>query len=114
MTRTELIRLLVLREICDDFENVDQIILPNISRDGASYGFTVERPEVVEALAWLVTEGLAKAYILSSRPPHETQIGGMPSIDHVEDDFRTYFLATDNGRHLHRADDSWWPFGDEE
>jgi hypothetical protein len=31
MTRSEFVRLLVLNSICDDFENVDQIILPDVA-----------------------------------------------------------------------------------
>ena len=50
----------------DDYENVDQIILPTVAKLAASeYGLTIERPEVVSALAGLVADGLAKAYLLS-------------------------------------------------
>ena len=113
MIRRELIRLLVLREICDDYENVDQIILPSIAREGAPHGFTIERSEVVEALRGLVSDGLAKAYILSSRLPHVTELDGMPEIGEVEENFTTYFWATQKGLDFHRADDTWWPFADE-
>ena len=47
MHRRELIRRMVLNAICDDFENVDQIILPVIARDCGKLGLVVERPEVL-------------------------------------------------------------------
>jgi hypothetical protein len=110
MDRRELIRRLALREICDDYENADQIILPSIARALAPHGFTIERIEVVKAIADLVADGLARGFILSSFPPHETMLEGMPDIDVIEEDYRTYFLATSKGRQVHAADDLWWPF----
>ena len=59
MDRRELIRRMVLDAISDDFENVDQIILPNVSEDCRKIGFVVERSEIVRALAGLVEDGLA-------------------------------------------------------
>jgi hypothetical protein len=32
---------MVLNAICDDFENIDQIILPVVARDCAKLGFSV-------------------------------------------------------------------------
>jgi hypothetical protein len=54
MDRSELVRLLVLCEICDDYENVDQIIFPGVARDAARCGLVIERSEVVNALAGLI------------------------------------------------------------
>src|SRR5665213_2321932 len=65
MNRSELIRQMVLSAMCDDFENVDQIILPVVARDCAKLGFSVERPEIAKTLGELVAEGMAKAYDLS-------------------------------------------------
>jgi hypothetical protein len=67
MSRSELVRRLVLNAICDDYENVDQILLPNVAKDGARFGLAVERPEVVNALAGLIEDGLAKTYDLDDR-----------------------------------------------
>ena len=64
MLRSEFVRRLVLNSICDDFENVDQIILRSVTKAAAKSGFTVDSAEVVNALTGLVEEGLAKAYIL--------------------------------------------------
>lgn len=62
MRRAEFVKRLVLNEICDDFENLDQIILPHVAEDGRKCGLTIERAEIVEALSALVENGLAKAY----------------------------------------------------
>lgn len=116
MERLELIRRLVLNSICDDFENVDQIILPTVARDGSRLGLTIERAEVVDALRGLVEDGLAKAYVLAGttgRSPFTGELPGMPSLDAVEEDFRTYFYITKTGTAFHLADNTWWPFDDE-
>jgi hypothetical protein len=112
MERNELIRLMVLNEICDDYENIDQIILPHVARDCAKLGVLVERSHIVNALAELIEDGLAKAYLLSGRKKPE-ELQGMPSLDVIEEDFKTYFYITSKGEELHLSDDSWWPFDDE-
>jgi len=113
MNRTGLIRRMVLNSICDDYENVDQVILPDVVRDSAKFGFTVERSDIVNALAGLVEDGLAKAYLLSSREP-EQALQGMPPLDVIEECFKTYFYITKKGMDLHLSDDTWWPFDDDE
>jgi len=91
MNRSELVRLMVLREICDDYENVDQIIFPHVARQAAKCGFVIERSEIVDALAGLIQEGLAKAYLLSPFEPYSTELQGMPPLDVIEEFFETYF-----------------------
>ena len=86
MNRSELIRRMVLNSICDDYENIDQVILRDVAQDAVKLGFTVERSEIVDALAGLIEDGLAKA---------------------------TYFYITKKGMDLHLSDDTWWPFDDE-
>jgi hypothetical protein len=108
----ELIRRMVLNAICDDYENVDQVILRDVAKDCAKLGFTVERSEIVDALGKLVDDGLAKAYLLSSTQPH-TELRGMPPLDAVEENFETYFYITKKGMDLHLSDDTWWPFDDQ-
>ena len=102
---------MVLRAICDDYENVDQIILANVARDCAKLGFVVERSHIVTALRELIQDGLAKAYLLSGAKPEE--LWGVPSLDVVEENFKTYFYVTPKGKELHLSDDSWWPSDDE-
>ncbi len=114
MNRTEFIRRLVLNEISDDWENIDQIILPHAIEAGAKCGYAIERADVVDALASLIADGLAKAALLSSREPCERILQGMPPVDMIEENFRTYFYITPKGMDLHLSDDSWWPFEDEQ
>jgi hypothetical protein len=113
MKRSELIRRMVLNAICDDYENVDQVILRDVAKDGAKLGFTIERSDIVNALYELIENGLAKAYLLSSTDPTQ-ELQGMPPVDVVEEDFKTYFYITKKGMDLHLSDDTWWPFGDED
>jgi hypothetical protein len=115
MTRSEFVRLLVLNSICDDFENVDQIILPDVARTGARCGLTIERSEVVGALASLIADGLAKAYILPGpeRSPFSGELPGMPPMDEVDENFKTYFYITKKGMDLHLSDREWFPLDDE-
>ncbi len=110
MDRIELVRMLVLNEICDDYENVDQIILPRVAEDAAKCGLLIERSEAVNALAGLVQNGLAKAYRLSPFEPYSTELQGMPPLDVIEQDFETYFWATKSGIDLQRSHMTSWPF----
>jgi len=99
---------MVLNSICDGYENVDQCILGDVAKDGAECGLTIERSEVVEALAGLVEDGLAKAYLLSPTEPFCTELQGMPQVDAVEEFFETYFLITQKGMDLHLLNDGPW------
>jgi hypothetical protein len=44
MTRPEFVQRLILNSICDDFENVDQVILRDVSEVGAKCGLAIRRP----------------------------------------------------------------------
>jgi hypothetical protein len=115
MTRAKFLQHLVLDKICDDFENVDQVILREVAEQASKCGLTVQRPEIVAALQALVESGLAKAYDLSAtnRDPFSGEMPGMPSLDVVEEYFRTYFYVTEKGMEFHESDGTWWPFDDE-
>lgn len=115
MTRAEFVQRLVLNTICDDFENVDQFILRETAKVGTKCGITIRRSEVVEALRALVEAGLAKGYKLSpaAGDPFSGEIQGMPPLDVVEEDFRTYFYVTKDGVDFYQTDASWWPLDDE-
>lgn len=114
MTRAEFVQRLVLNSMCDDLENVDQVILPYVSEVAAKCGLTVERPEVVEHVRALVESGLAKAYNLFAgiTDVFSGELGGMPPLDVPEEDFRTYFYITERGMQLHQSDSTWWPLDD--
>jgi hypothetical protein len=107
MLRSEFVRRLVLNAICDDYENVDQVILDDVRGEGARCGLTIERSEIVGALASLTADGLAKAYLLSES---DTELQGMPPMDIIEEDFKTYFNITKKGMDLHLSDDAECPF----
>ncbi len=102
MDREEIIRLLVLNSVCDDYEHVDQVIFPQVSRWGAKLRWTIERAEIIKALAWLIENGMARAYLLSEREPHSTELAGIPALDEIEDDSGIYFYITGKGMKLHR------------
>lgn len=110
MTRDGFVQRLVLDVICDDYENVDQTILRDVAKGGAECGLAIGRTEVVNAIASLVAQGLAKGYILSCREPRCMELDSMPAIDVAEEYFETYFLATAKGIDLQLSDDSWWPW----
>jgi len=114
MTRSAFVRRLVLKWICDDYENVDQCILHDVAAEGVRCGLTITRAEVVTALAGLIEDGLAKAYDLSRRKPLDAELPGMPPMDEVEEDFKTYFTSTPQGTELQVSDDSWYPFDDDD
>lgn len=97
------------------FENIDQVILHEVSDVGARCGLAIQRGEVVDALKVLVSDGLARAYNFSGlhRDPFACEIQGMPPLDAVEEYFRTYFSITDKGMGFHKADRTWWPLDDD-
>jgi hypothetical protein len=97
MDRSELIQRLVLREISDDYESVDQIILRDVARDGAKLGLSVERSDIVDALARLIEDGLAKAYLLSSREPYSTELPSMPGSGCRRGGFQDLLLYHEEG-----------------
>ena len=93
INRGELIRRPVLNSIRDDFENVDQSILRDVTRDGSRFGLAIERSDIVDALKELIEDGLAKAYRLSGTmgaEPFAGELPGMPLMEIVEENFQTY------------------------
>jgi len=112
MERSELIRRIVLGNICTDYENLDQTILHDAARDARRLGFNIERQDVVEALRDLVSNGFAHAYRLSPSEQSLVKLDTMPPLEEVEEYFETYFLVTPAGRDFELADHSWWPFDD--
>ena len=113
--RDEIVRRLVLNSVCDDYENIDQVIFPDLAKEGTRLGWLIDRAEVVDALAGLVHDGLVQAYLLSSSSAGATKLPGMPPlITEVETTFKTYFYITPAGMDLYLSDDAWWPFEEEE
>jgi hypothetical protein len=116
MTRAKLLQRLVLNTMCDDFENLDQVILPEVAEQATRCGRTIQRSDVVAALKGLVEAGLAKAYDLlaSNTDPFAGELAGMPPLEVAEEDFRTYFYITPRGMEFHRSNETRWPFDDED
>lgn len=94
---------MVLSEISADFENVDQMILPNVAEQCAKLGFAAGRSHIIEALGALVENGLAKAYVLSSKEPAK-ELQGMPPMNVPEEHFVTYFYITTVGMEYLRSE----------
>ena len=113
MKRGELVRLLVLNAISDDYENVDQVIFRDVVEQLAKLGMAIERAEIVSVLGGLIQYGLAKAYLLSGSEPFSTELHGMPTLDVVEEHYKTYFYITKKGTHLLVSNRTEWPFDDE-
>jgi hypothetical protein len=114
MTREEFVQRLIVNAMCDDYENVDQVILRDVAGVAAKCGLTVDRAEVVQNLHVLVEAGLVKAYHLSTREPFATELDGMPPLNIPEKDFSTYFYPTSKGLDSHKSDRAWWPLDDDD
>lgn len=105
MTRDELIRMLVLNEISDDYEESEHVF-ENVSERGRNCGISVEVSDVNRTLLELVNSGSAKAYDLWKNPPEELQT--VP-----EDDLsKYYYWITPKGLEAHSSFEGW-PFDDE-
>lgn len=74
MNRGELVRLLVLNAISDDYENVDQVIFRYVVEQLSKLGMAIERSEIVSVLGGLIQDALAKAYLLSGSEPFSTEL----------------------------------------
>jgi hypothetical protein len=56
--------------------------------------------------------GWPKRMIWTIAEPGSTEFPGMPPVDIVEEDFKTYFYITKKGMDFHLSDETWWLFGD--
>ena len=109
MESREIIRLLVLSEISDDFEEPKHIH-ERVSDRGRAAGLAIETTDVENAIVDLLRLGLAKAYRLSPSAP-ETEVFGVLRLEALRE---CYFLITERG--LNTLADwrkEWWPFDDE-
>ena len=106
MTRNELIRLLVLNEIADDYEE-PEYIHGRLAGLGPHCGLPIELPDVRQALLDLVGLGCAKAYNLWRNPAEGLR--GVPPLERVDE---YYYWITDQGRVVHSSFNSW-PFDEE-
>ena len=88
MDRTEAVRALVLNELCDDYEEPEQI-LKQVRCDAIDPVLSAD--ELRQALVSLVGTGLAKAYrsTATRNPPEEIAWNGESGV---------YFYITELGR----------------
>lgn len=113
MLRRDLVRMLVLREISDDYENLHQIT-KQIGTSSNKCGLTFKTDEILGALSDLIAGDLAKAYRLSNTVE---ELHGMPPADTIGSPHEpmigdVYFWVTEKGGRLvlSNYDTEEWPF----
>lgn len=102
-TRYELIRMLALNALSDDYEEPLHVA-EQVAAIGRHYGFPVGAPDVTRALLDLVGLGWAKAYDLRTGAPSELQ--GLPSAERAG---QYYYWITAQGRAAQCSFNDW-PF----
>jgi hypothetical protein len=107
MTRAELVRLAVLLNISDDYEEPVHVY-EVVAYELGLCGLSLVPEETQKALIELTESGLAKAYYLGPGPGEELQ--GIPPFDGSHS---YYFLITDDGFQTLAAWRKDWPFDDE-
>lgn len=106
MTRKDLIRLIALLEIADDYEEPKHVYDRVIGRLAAC-NLTVSPEDVRTSLIELIKLGFAKAHWLGPGPQRELE--GVPSRDDFEEYF---FFITDEGERIVPVWRKQWPFDD--
>lgn len=109
MTRRDLIWLLVLAEISDDYEEPEHIY-ERVARRAEICGTRMEPDEVRQVLKELVNSGFAKVYRLSPIKPI-AEVGGFPSVESFED---YYYYITPEGKDALAARRDQWPLDGED
>jgi hypothetical protein len=105
MTRRDLISLLVLAEISDDYEE-PRHIFKRVARRAKICGTRAKLEDVHSSLANLIESGLAKAYRLSPRED-VAEFTGIPPDETFGDH---YYYITKDGQDTLAKKSSLWPF----
>ena len=106
ITRHDLLRILVLNEASDGYQDFERIERES-KLVAIRCGVVPTSDEIAAAISKLIRDGLLKSVWLSPHdPPRE--IVGVPS---VTDFHRVYFFQTKSGEQEHAA--SLWPLDDE-
>jgi hypothetical protein len=111
-TRNELIQMLTLNSMADDYESFDHLCEWAV-KSGAQCGLTIERSEVLNALLNLIETRLAQAYRFSRPTNSFIEIQGTPPLEEISNPWYRYFWITRNGVEVLSAKDEGWPFDDE-
>jgi hypothetical protein len=118
MTRAELIRMLVLNSIADDYENLEQIA-KDVTRMSTECGVSVSTDEILNGLSDLIESNLATAYrfdrfrdrwIEFKSMPERSEIGS-PRETNIND---AWFWVTERGKEMVIAHGPDWPFDDDD
>jgi hypothetical protein len=117
MSRAELIRMLVLTSIADDYENLEQIA-KGVTRMSTECGMSVSAFEILDALADLIESNTAKACRSDSFKNRWTELDGMPERTEIGSRCETatddaWFWVTERGKQMVLAPDTDGPFDDE-
>jgi len=105
-TRYELIRMLTLNEIADDYEEPEHVG-ELVAAVGRQYGLEIGPSDVTRALLDLVGLGWAKAHDLRTRPPRE--LPGVPPAERAKE---FYYWITEKGRGVQSSFEDW-PFDED-
>jgi hypothetical protein len=109
MKQRDLVRLLILAIISDDYEEPTHIY-DRLTEEAQLCGISVQPADIHQALADLINLSLAKAYKLSTTEP-SIEVQGVPPVENSQG---LFFWATDKGRAaVVAARDDQWPFDDE-
>ncbi len=109
MTRRDLIWLLVLAEISDDYEEPEHI-QERVARRAEICGTLAEAEDVRQSLIELVNSGFAKVYRLSPKAP-VAEIPEFPAADSYGD---YYYYITKEGKDALAAKRDRWPLDGED
>lgn len=109
MTRKELITMLILGVVSDDYEETDKV-MRDVTSLGDQCNTHISPAELLENLRDLVEGGLVSVYRLYTDGRPATKMPTMPDADEIEN---YYFWATESGRDFRLATYSNWPFDDE-
>lgn len=85
---------IVLTNMADDYESFEYL-LEHAQQWASEKGVSVTRDAVAASLGRAIREGDAKAYMLSSRPPHSQPVEF--SLDRIDD---LWFYVTPKGKRI--------------
>ena len=93
MEGPDILKVLVLSEVSDDYEEIEHILF-QLTPLADKFDLTIRLIEVRQALIELIETGLVKAYQLSPGHRSAEEIQGIPpeNIDGI------YYLVTDSGK----------------